>query len=120
MGSSPVAGVAPSSDSHSGLPIVAASCRARAVIRHRNPVVGSPQVSCTPRTLTARAKAGSLTMSSATVRQTISGEYPRGRPNPRQYCGVWSAATISVPVNPAASSAWRRLTNQSRSTAVPW
>ena len=57
---------------------------------------------------------------SATVRQANSGKYPSGRPSPSEYCGVWSAATIWVPVKPAAFSARRRFTNQSSSVGVPW
>ena len=69
----PVAGVAPSSDSHSDLPMRAARVRVPAAIMQRYPVVGSPQVSCTPRTLTARPKDGSVTMPVATACQASSG-----------------------------------------------
>ena len=58
-------------------------------------------------------------MSSATVCQASSGKYP-SRPRLPGNLRVSSAATIWVRVNPAASSAVRRFTNQARWTAVPW
>ena len=92
---------------------------AGAATTHRYPVVGNPQVSCTPRTLTTRPNDGSVIMSAATACQTSSGEYP-ACPRLPGICGVSSAATIRLSANPAAFSAARRVTNQARWSGVPW